>query len=163
MDGFTRFAVMTCSFRRLMMDSPISSSGTKERRLQSVMNVNVREIGGMYVADVRSDANSEVLYATDPAADAECALRLGQEWAAWFDGLSAGRIESIYYILAIPETWPGPTPGSHPYSGLHFKIGRAKDVRKRVLNLSTGTSSKLIVHVLEPGSAILEPSRHRQF
>ena len=127
------------------------------------MSVTVRESGGMYVADVRFDDQDEVLHTTDPAANAEDARLVGESWLEWFDGLSDGRVESIYYILAIPETWPGPPPGTQPYSGLHFKIGRARDVRKRVQNLRTGTSSKLIVHALEPGSGELEATRHRQF
>ncbi len=127
------------------------------------MNVTVRDSNGMYFADVRFDGDDEVRFTSDPTASPESALELGKAWAEWFDGLSEGRVESIYYILAIPETWPGPPPGSHPYSGLHFKIGRAKDVRKRVQNLRTGTSSKLIVHALEPGSRAIEAARHKQF
>src|ERR1051325_2023820 len=127
------------------------------------MSVTVRNVDGMYVAEVRFDDTNELIFTSDAVADADSASRLGDEWVAWFDGLSHGRAESIYYILAIPETWPGPAPGSHPYSGLHFKIGRARDVRKRVQNLRTGTSSKLIVHALEPGNAALEAARHKQF
>lgn len=127
------------------------------------MSVIIRETGGMYVADVRFDDEDEILHTTDPATDPESARGFGESWIEWFDGLSEGRFESIYYILAIPETWPGPPPGSHPYAGLHFKIGRARDVRKRVQNLRTGTSSRLIVHALEPGSSELEAARHKQF
>jgi len=127
------------------------------------MSVSVRNVDGQYVAEVRFDDTNELVFTSNPTADVDSASKLGEAWVEWFDGLSDGRVESIYYILAIPETWPGPPPGSQPYSGLHFKIGRARDVRKRVQNLRTGTSSKLIVHALEPGSAGLERSRHRQF
>lgn len=129
------------------------------------MKVSIRRDGSSkFVAEVRSESDeNDVLYISDPDSDAAIALRGGETWARWFEGLGEGRFESIYYILAIPETWPGPPPGSHPYSGLHFKIGRAKDVRKRVQNLRTGTSSRLIVHALEPGSSALESMRHKQF
>jgi len=127
------------------------------------MKVRVRGEGAAFVADVHREDNDEVMYTSDSALDEASAMNLGQKWAQWFDGLSEGTSESIYYILAVPETWPGPINGLHPYSGLHFKIGRARDVRKRVQNLRTGTSAKLIVHALEPGNAAVEAARHRQF
>jgi len=127
------------------------------------MKVTVTTTNGQFVGQVRHDDEDEVLFATEPHADEPSARAAAQAWANWFDGVPEGRVESIYYILAIPETWPGPPDSTYPYSGLHFKIGRAKDVRKRVQNLRTGTSSKLIVHALEPGSAKRERERHRQF
>ncbi|MGO9586864.1 MAG: GIY-YIG nuclease family protein [Limisphaerales bacterium] len=59
--------------------------------------------------------------------------------------------------------WPGPPPRGHRYSGLHFKIGRTTDVLKRLQNLRTGTSDDLIIDALEPGDALIEVERHRQF
>jgi hypothetical protein len=127
------------------------------------MKITVTARNGQFVGQVRPDDEDDVLFSTDPYADEASAGSAAHAWTNWFAGVPEGQAESIYYILAIPETWPGPPDGTHPYSGLHFKIGRAKDVRKRVQNLRTGTSSKLIVHALEPGSAEIERQRHRQF
>lgn len=44
-----------------------------------------------------------------------------------------------------------------------MKIGRAKDVLKRLQNLRTGTSGELIIMALEPGGAAVERARHKQF
>jgi hypothetical protein len=84
-------------------------------------------------------------------------------WVDWTENVSAGTHESIYYILLVPETWAGPPPGAHPYSGLHFKIGKSKDVIRRVQNLQTGTSGDLIIHALEPGYSEREGQLHEQF
>ncbi len=118
---------------------------------------------GRYVADVfLPDGHS--MYTTDEFESVGAAVRAAQDWEAWFDDLPHGRTsESIYYILAIPEVWPGPVSRSLPYSGLNFKIGRARNVRQRVKNLRTGTSAQLIVHALEPGNSNVETQRHHQF
>ena len=85
------------------------------------------------------------------------------EWKKWSELAPQGRAESIYYILAIPMNWAGPPPGSHRYSGLHFKIGRSKNVISRVRDLRTGTSDDLIIHAMEPGSSTLEAKLHQLF
>jgi hypothetical protein len=107
--------------------------------------------------------DGDVVYATDPQVSGYDARRAAAEWIEWFEGVPHGQVESIYYLLVVPETWPGPPPGAHPYSGLHFKIGRTNNVLKRVANLQTGTSGELVVHALEPGSLDLESERHAQF
>lgn len=71
--------------------------------------------------------------------------------------------DTVYYFLEVPETWAGPPPGAHPWSGLRMKIGRTNNVVKRLLNLQTGSSARLIMVALEPGGAKLERDRHRQF
>lgn len=72
-------------------------------------------------------------------------------------------MESIYYIVSVPDIWPGPHEGGHRYSGLRVKIGRARDVRRRLADLRTGTSADLFIHALEPGSPQLERQRHDEF
>ena len=44
-----------------------------------------------------------------------------------------------------------------------MKIGTSKHPEKRVRELQTGTSDRLILHALEPGGATVEHQRHRQF
>jgi hypothetical protein len=117
--------------------------------------------GGRFVGEVSRDG--DVLYTTDPQVSGKAAHLAAAEWLEWFEGIPHGSVESIYYILVVPETWPGPPPGAHPYSGLHFKIGRTNNVLRRVANLQTGTSGELIVHALEPGSADVEAKRHELF
>jgi len=117
---------------------------------------------GKHVVDIECDAG-ENLYTTDPFDAPEIALEAARRWLQWFDHAPQGKAESIYYILIVPETWPGPPPGAHPYSGLHFKIGRSTDVRKRLQNLQTGTSGDLILHAMEPGSPERERELHEQF
>lgn len=114
---------------------------------------------GEYVGDVL--ANGERIFTTDVFPDENVALESARSWLYWRDNVAKGA-ESIYYILAIPITWPGPA-SQHPYSGLHFKVGRTNDIRRRLQNLRTGTSDELIVHALEPGNAEIEQLRHEQF
>jgi len=85
------------------------------------------------------------------------------DWSSWAQRAPEGRAESIYYILGVPMSWAGPPPGAGRYSGLHFKIGRTRNVLSRVRNLRTGTSDELIVHAMEPGSATREAQVHRLF
>lgn len=121
-----------------------------------------RGTGGGPVAEV-VNSRGEVVHVTDvlgSEAEAGDAARL---WIRWYDAVPHGRVSSVYYILAVPELWAGPTPGSHRYSGLQVKIGTAKNVRRRVQNLRTGTSAALIVHALEPGGVEVERRRHEQF
>ena len=51
---------------------------------------------------------------------------------------------------------------SHPYTGLRVKIGISKHPAKRVRELQTGTSDRLILHALEPGDRELR-KRHIEF
>ena len=124
--------------------------------------VHKEEAGGSHVIEVR-DSKEGVIYTTDGHATREAAESAAKRWDDWADGVPTGAADSIYYILAIPLVWPGPPPGAHRYSGLHFKIGRTNDVLKRLQNLKTGTSDDLIIHALEPGDARIEAERHRKF
>lgn len=117
---------------------------------------------GHYVAHVR-DSSGEIVYSTDECITANFAESVADQWRKWAEDVPDGRGDSIYYILTVPITWPGPPPGAHCYSGLHFKIGRATNVLKRLQDLRTGTSEDLIIHALEPGDASIEAERHKQF
>lgn len=105
----------------------------------------------------------EFVYETELYPTIALALKEARRWSTWAENLPSGKADSIYYILVIPETWfPSPV-GAHPFSGLHIKIGRAKDALKRLQNLKTGTSGELIIMALEPGGAAVERARHKQF
>jgi hypothetical protein len=117
---------------------------------------------GFHLVDVRAE-NGEAIFVSDRATDERTALAEAQSWADWAEHVAEGTRESIYYILSVPETWAGPPPGAHSYSGLHFKIGRSKDVMRRIQNLQTGASGDLIIHALEPGYAEREGQLHVQF
>ena len=117
---------------------------------------------GRHIVDIEQP-EGETLYSTDPYNSREMALKSARQWFEWFNNAPIGTVESIYYILVVPATWPGPPPEAHPYSGLHVKIGRSKDVLKRIRNLQTGTSGDLILHAMEPGSPEVEQALHRKF
>jgi hypothetical protein len=119
--------------------------------------------GGTFVVDVVGLGLDGFKYTTDVADSGDAALAAADRFTTWFENAPGGRAESLYYILAVPITWPGPPPGAHPYSGLHVKIGRTMDVERRLAKLRTGTNDLLIVHALEPGDAATERRRHEQF
>lgn len=121
-----------------------------------------RSEDGRYSVKAHGD-DSDFVYETELHASEELAMEAAVRWLEWADNLAIGKTESIYYILVVPETWPGPAPGAHPFSGLHLKIGRTNDVLKRLQNLRTGTSGELIIMALEPGNAAIEQARHAQF
>ncbi len=105
----------------------------------------------------------EFVYETEPRPSVDLALKEAKRWSTWSRNLADGKADTIYYIPVIPETWPGPVPGAHAFSGLHMKIGRTNDVLKRFRNLQTSTSGELIIMALEPGSSTIERARHKQF
>jgi hypothetical protein len=117
---------------------------------------------GQYFAEV-SDREHEIVYSTYKYPTHYQATKDAQKWIDWSEKLPSGTVESIYYILAVPETWVGPPPNAHPYFGLQVKIGRTKDVLRRLQNLRTGNSGQLIIHALEPGGSDVERMRHKQF
>lgn len=100
------------------------------------------------------------VYLTEICGTEAEALSLARRFANWHED---PRAETIYYILAVPHSWPGPHPQAHRYSGLDVKIGRTRDLMMRVANLRTGTTSQLIIHAIEPGDSKLERERHEQF
>jgi hypothetical protein len=91
------------------------------------------------------------------------AKRWGKDWCYWANNVSTGSVESIYYIVQIPDNWAGPLCNQHPYSGLFIKIGRSKNVLKRLANLQTGTYGQLVINALEPGNSNVEAKLHRKF
>lgn len=102
-------------------------------------------------------------YWTDEFQSLDEAESAAKKWIYWYENASSNRASSVYYILAIPETWIGPPLDAHRYSGLSVKIGVAKDVRKRFQNLKTGSPAKLIIHAIEPGGSEVEKRRHAEF
>jgi len=103
------------------------------------------------------------VYKTDSCSTVTPALVEDKRWLNWARNVPEGKADTIYYILVIPETWAGPEPKTHDFSGLHMKIGRTNNVLKRLKNLKTGTSGELIIMAMEPGSVKIEQSRHKQF
>jgi len=115
-----------------------------------------------YIGEV-TDSDHVISYSTREYLLESQVIEDAQSWIDWFQNFPSGKTDSIYYILSVPETWVGPPPGSHAYSGLRMKIGRTKHVLRRLQNLQTGTSGQLIIHALEPGGHELEHARHEQF
>lgn len=105
----------------------------------------------------------EFVYETELYPSADLAMKEARRWSTWVDNVSLGKADSIYYILVIPENWFPPSADAHAFAGLHMKIGRARDVLKRLQNLKTGTPGELIIMALEPGSHAIERARHKQF
>jgi len=105
----------------------------------------------------------DFIYKTDLYPTVTLALEEAKRWLNWARKMPKGKADTIYYILVIPETWAGPAPGAHNFSGLHMKIGRTNNILKRVQNLRTGTSGELIIVAIEPGSSKIEQIRHKQF
>lgn len=118
--------------------------------------------GGGFLVDVLMDGE-ERQYSTDPHDDRDAAVREAERWIHWYEHVSSGLVESIYYIVAIPDTWAGPRPGAHSLSGLQMKIGRSKNVEKRLGDLQTGAVGQLVIHAMEPGSSERERALHEQF
>ena len=125
--------------------------------IQTVVSSN-----GKVFATVRTEGR-EFVYQSSEHVDVDDAEAEAKRWVEWRDGVAEGEVESIYYILAVPETWAGAPSGAHAFSGLHYKIGRTNNVERRLANLQTDTSGELIVNALEPGGAAIERQRHDQF
>lgn len=122
---------------------------------------SVEPRGAGFVARLRR--HDGFVYETDECRTRTAAREVARKWFHWYSNVPRGTVESIYYIVSVPHTWPGPPEGGHVYSGLQVKIGRARNVIKRLSDLRTGTPTDLIVHALEPGSAQLEKRRHIEF
>ncbi|WP_449540923.1 GIY-YIG nuclease family protein [Enterobacter ludwigii] len=124
---------------------------------------NLRIIeSGKYVFDMLLDSGE--LYYTSHSFDTKVdANSWMEEWQTWANNVSSGKVSSIYYILQVPDTWPGSSDKNNPYSGLYVKIGRSNNVLKRLSNLQTGTFGQLILHALEPGGSEKENYLHEKF
>ncbi|WP_208321397.1 GIY-YIG nuclease family protein [Thiohalophilus thiocyanatoxydans] len=117
---------------------------------------------GKYVVDVYLD-NGEFYFTSHHFETKKEAELWAESWCYWANNLIDGGVDTVYYILQVPDTWPGPPIGANPYSGLFVKIGRSKNVLQRLQNLQTGTYGELIIHALEPGGSERESELHRQF
>ena len=121
-----------------------------------------KDASARYICDVLH-GNGETVFTSGAYDRRRDAASEALSWEQWATDVPNGTGDTIYYILAIPLIWPGPPPGSHRYSGLHFKIGRTRDVLKRLRNLKTGTSEELIIHALQPGNSKAEAALHAKF
>ncbi len=125
-----------------------------------MFKIETKAVSDGYVA-VAFDRDSGVEFTSHTRENAGLAVEEASGWVTWFQQFP--RCDCIYYIIAVPETWPGPPSGFHGYFGLRAKIGRTNDVLRRLNELRTGTPEELIIHALEPGDAALEAKRHQQF
>jgi|JI10StandDraft_1071094.scaffolds.fasta_scaffold430294_2 hypothetical protein len=121
-----------------------------------------RSEGGAHVARVMSEAFGED-FETDEHPTESAAVAEAVAWQRWADAVAKGATSCVYYIVAVPENWPGAPPGTHPYTGLRVKIGRTRDLLSRLRNLQTGSFGRLVVRALEPGGQRLEATRQKQF
>ena len=103
------------------------------------------------------------VFVSDEHPNEEDAVAEVKRWSEWADGVADGTVESIYYIVALPETWVGGIALGHPYSGLNVKIGRTRNIKTRFANLQTGAFGRIFVHALEPGGSELEAQLHAKF
>lgn len=128
------------------------------------MQVNkLRKIeNGKYVFDIFLD-NGDFYFTSHTFDTQKDANKWIDEWLVWANNVSTGKASSIYYILQVPDTWPGSSVKENPYSGLYIKIGRTNNVLKRLSNLQTGTFGQLIIHALEPGGSEKEKQLHNKF
>lgn len=117
---------------------------------------------GLFIYNVLNESK-EVLFSSEACHQPESAKNEAETWVHWANNAFEGKVESIYYIIQVPDTWPGPPPNGHPYSGLYVKIGRTNNVFKRLRNLQTGTFGKLIINALQPGDSKVEAKLHEKF
>ena len=78
------------------------------RRMACMFDVRAEHVGSGNFVGRAVDEERSIDYATDDFANPDLAAQAARDWVAWFEGVPFGRAESIYYILAVPETWPGP-------------------------------------------------------
>jgi len=107
--------------------------------------------------------NDEVAFSSETYEKPEDAIIEVRKWHKWQNGLPSGTTDSIYYIIEIPETWSGSMSPKNLFFGLRVKIGRTKNIQKRVQNLQTGSSGELVICALEPGGQNRENELHKIF
>jgi hypothetical protein len=117
---------------------------------------------GKFVTDIHLE-NGEYYFTTEHFSTFKKAEEWVIDWCAWANKVSLGTIDSIYYIIQVPDSWAGPPKGAHPLHGLYIKIGRSKNVLQRLKNLQTGTYGQLTIAALEPGGSALEAELHKKF
>lgn len=121
-----------------------------------------RQVFNGFVVDITNDSIQDTFSSPVFKAEKE-ALDWANTWLYWAENVQNGTVDSIYYIVQIPDTWVGPPKGAHLYSGLHVKIGRSRNVLKRLANLQTGTFGQLVINALEPGGSQREKELHVKF
>ena len=124
---------------------------------------SIRECeNGEFVADIHLE-NGEYYFTTEPFTTFKKTDEWVTLWCDWANKVSFGTIDSVYYIIQVPDSWAGPPKNAHPFHGLFIKIGRSKNVLQRLQNLQTGTYGQLIIGALEPGGASREAELHQKF
>ena len=117
---------------------------------------------GKFIADIHLD-NGEYYFTTEHFPTFKEAEEWVTNWCDWANKVSLGAIDSIYYVIQVPDSWAGPPKNAHPLHGLFIKIGRSKNVLQRLQNLQTGTYGELIIGALEPGGSTRESELHKKF
>ena len=117
---------------------------------------------GRFVADIYHD-DGDFYFTTEHSDTHAAAEKWANDWCKWANHVADGGVDSIYYIIQVPDSWAGPAVDAHPYQGLFVKIGRSKNVMQRLRNLQTGTYGDLVIHALEPGGSERETQLHKQF
>lgn len=115
-----------------------------------------------YVVDIHLD-NGDFYFTSHHFQTKNEAVSWANMWCSWANNVANGGVETVYYILQVPDSWPGPPTDTNPYAGLFVKIGRSRNVLERLKNLQTGTYGELIIHALEPGDSKRETKLHKKF
>lgn len=130
------------------------------------MHLKVQSIkqtsNGKFVANVHYDSG-EYYFTTHEFDTHNTAENWITNWCDWANQVGGGTVDSIYYIIQVPDTWAGPPDDAHSFHGLFVKIGRSKNVLTRLRNLQTGTFGQLVIGALEPGGSKREAELHKQF
>jgi hypothetical protein len=115
-----------------------------------------------FIADIHLESG-EYYFTTEHFSTFKEVEECVTSWCDWANKVSLGTIDSIYYVIQVPDSWAGPPKNAHPLHGLFIKIGRSKNVLQRLRNLQTGTYGELIITALEPGGSTRESELHKKF
>ncbi|EGQ9976511.1 GIY-YIG nuclease family protein [Vibrio vulnificus] len=144
-----------------MRHSPLNAALALLGVTLNVQNIKKNQ-NGKFVADVHYDSG-EYYFTTQEFETYELAENWISTWSDWANQVCLGTIDSIYYIIQVPDTWAGPHENAHQFQGLFVKIGRSKNVLTRLRNLQTGTFGQLVIGALEPGGSKREAELHKKF